>query len=149
MSDGSDGSAPLVSVLAVVGTGLIGGSFAAALRRVGQAGRVPPSGLRSYLGVRGGAAVPPVLGSRSRDTLAGLGPAPLADGEEVVYSWIEWPSKQARDDGWAKVMADPRMQPTEEHKSVFDGQRMFWGGFEVIVDSSAGVGTEAAEREPA
>ena len=40
MSDGSDGSAPLVSVLAVVGTGLIGGSFAAALRRVGQAGRV-------------------------------------------------------------------------------------------------------------
>lgn len=44
---------------------------------------VPPSGLRSYLGVRGGAAVPPVLGSRSRDTLAGLGPAPLADGDEV------------------------------------------------------------------
>ena len=58
------------------------------------------------------------------------------DGENVVYSFIEWPSKQARDDGWAKVMADPRMQPTEEHKSVFDGQRMFWGGFEPIVDSA-------------
>lgn len=31
---------PLVPVLAVVGTGLIGGSFAAALKRVGQVGRV-------------------------------------------------------------------------------------------------------------
>ena len=31
----------------------------------------------------------------------------------------------------------------------FDGQRMFWGGFEVMVDSKAGIGIEAAEREPA
>ncbi|MGA0585254.1 MAG: prephenate dehydrogenase/arogenate dehydrogenase family protein, partial [Castellaniella sp.] len=36
----SEPGSPLVQVLAVVGTGLIGGSFAAALRRVGQAGRV-------------------------------------------------------------------------------------------------------------
>ncbi|KII00298.1 allophanate hydrolase [Streptomonospora alba] len=34
----------------------------------------PPSGLRSYVAVRGGLEVPPVLGSRSTDTLAGLGP---------------------------------------------------------------------------
>lgn len=38
--EGAAWGAPLVPVLAVVGTGLIGGSFAAALRRVGQAGRV-------------------------------------------------------------------------------------------------------------
>ncbi len=44
---------------------------------------VPPSGLRSYLAVRGGVAVPPVLGSRSRDVLAGLGPAPLSTGTEL------------------------------------------------------------------
>lgn len=37
----------------------------------------PDSGLRSYLAVRGGIAVPPVLGSRSTDLLAGLGPDPL------------------------------------------------------------------------
>lgn len=37
----------------------------------------PPSGLRSYLAVRGGIDVAPLLGSRSRDTLAGLGPAPV------------------------------------------------------------------------
>jgi biotin-dependent carboxylase-like uncharacterized protein len=34
----------------------------------------PARGLRSYLAVRGGVDVPPVLGSRSTDTLAGLGP---------------------------------------------------------------------------
>ena len=44
---------------------------------------VPPVGLRSYLAVRGGIAVPPVLGSRSTDTLSGLGPAPLRAGDEL------------------------------------------------------------------
>ncbi|MEU4692128.1 biotin-dependent carboxyltransferase family protein [Actinoplanes sp. NPDC023714] len=37
-------------------------------------------GVRSYLAVAGGIAVDPVLGSRSTDTLAGLGPERLADG---------------------------------------------------------------------
>ena len=37
----------------------------------------PSVGLRSYLSVRGGIAVAPVLGSRSTDTLSGLGPPPL------------------------------------------------------------------------
>jgi biotin-dependent carboxylase-like uncharacterized protein len=40
----------------------------------------PQLGLRSYLAVRGGIAVPAVLGSRSTDTLAGLGPEPLRAG---------------------------------------------------------------------
>lgn len=39
------------------------------------------AGVRTYLAIRGGLDVPPVLGSRSRDTLAGLGPAPLAAGD--------------------------------------------------------------------
>lgn len=41
----------------------------------------PPAGLRSYLAVRGGIEVPAVLGSRSTDTLAGLGPDPLKPGD--------------------------------------------------------------------
>ena len=41
----------------------------------------PPVGLRSYLAVRGGIDVPQVLGSRSTDTLSGLGPAPLRAGD--------------------------------------------------------------------
>jgi KipI family sensor histidine kinase inhibitor len=43
----------------------------------------PRTGVRSYLAVRGGLAVPPVLGSRSRDTLSGLGPAPLRAGDRL------------------------------------------------------------------
>ena len=43
----------------------------------------PSAGLRSYVAVRGGVAVPPVLGSRSTDTLSGLGPAPLQRGDEL------------------------------------------------------------------
>ena len=44
---------------------------------------LPPVGLRSYLGVRGGIDVPPVLGSRSTDLLSGLGPARLAVGDRL------------------------------------------------------------------
>lgn len=39
------------------------------------------AGVRTYLAVSGGVDVPPVLGSRSTDTLSGLGPAPLRDGD--------------------------------------------------------------------
>ncbi|MBH1936987.1 biotin-dependent carboxyltransferase family protein [Streptomyces sp. AV19] len=38
------------------------------------------AGLRGYVAFAGGVDVPPVLGSRSRDLLSGLGPEPLADG---------------------------------------------------------------------
>ncbi len=54
--------------------------FAAAAGSVVRLG-VPSSGLRSYLAVRGGVDAPRVLGSRSRDVLAGLGPAPVAVGD--------------------------------------------------------------------
>ena len=54
------------------------------------------------------------------------------EGETVVYSWVEWPDKATRDEGWKKVMEDERMKP--EGDMPFDGQRMFWGGFEPILD---------------
>jgi biotin-dependent carboxylase-like uncharacterized protein len=41
-------------------------------------------GLRGYLAVRGGWDVPAVLGSRSHDTLSGLGPAPLQPGATLA-----------------------------------------------------------------
>ncbi len=44
----------------------------------------PVAGVRSYLGVRGGIEAPLVLGSRSRDTLSGLGPPPLAAGDVLA-----------------------------------------------------------------
>jgi biotin-dependent carboxylase-like uncharacterized protein len=43
----------------------------------------PRDGLRTYLGVRGGIDVEPVLGSRATDTLSGLGPARLAAGDRL------------------------------------------------------------------
>ncbi|TDC79089.1 biotin-dependent carboxyltransferase family protein [Streptomyces hainanensis] len=43
----------------------------------------PTSGLRSYLAVRGGIDVPPVLGSRATDLLSGLGPEPLRAGDRL------------------------------------------------------------------
>ncbi|HEY0165821.1 MAG TPA: biotin-dependent carboxyltransferase family protein [Jatrophihabitans sp.] len=43
----------------------------------------PATGLRSYLAIRGGLAVAPVLGSRATDTLSGLGPAVLAAGRRL------------------------------------------------------------------
>ena len=51
-----------------------------------RAGRVlrlgpPPTGLRTYVALRGGIDVPPVLGSRSTDVLSGLGPPVAQPGD--------------------------------------------------------------------
>jgi uncharacterized protein YbaA (DUF1428 family) len=54
-------------------------------------------------------------------------------GETVVFSWITWPSKEARNAGMKKVMADPRLSP-QSNPMPFDGQRMINGGFAMIVD---------------
>src|SRR5918995_4130791 len=45
---------------------------------------LPAGGLRSYVAVRGGVDAPPILGSRSHDTLAALGPAPLGVGDSLL-----------------------------------------------------------------
>lgn len=44
----------------------------------------PPEGTRSYLALRGGFAVNPVLGSASTDTLAKIGPAPIVAGDVLA-----------------------------------------------------------------
>lgn len=50
------------------------------------------------------------------------------EDEVVVFSWVEWPSKEVRDAGWEKLMADPEMQPGN-NPMPFDGKRMIYGGF--------------------
>ena len=56
------------------------------------------------------------------------------EGENVVFSWITWPSKEARDAGNAKAMADERMHMGGEAAMPFDGKRMIFAGFETIVE---------------
>ncbi|HKU88205.1 MAG TPA: DUF1428 domain-containing protein [Steroidobacteraceae bacterium] len=51
--------------------------------------------------------------------------------ETVVFSWIEWPSKEARDKGWDAAQKDPRMK---ELQMPFDGQRLVYGGFSTLID---------------
>lgn len=53
--------------------------------------------------------------------------------ETVVFSWIVWPSRAARDAGMAKVMADPRLKP-DANPMPFDGKRLIYGGFQVMLD---------------
>jgi uncharacterized protein YbaA (DUF1428 family) len=55
-------------------------------------------------------------------------------GETVVFSWITWPSRAARDEAWKKLMADPRMQPGAM-PMPFDGKRLIYGGFEVLLEA--------------
>ena len=59
------------------------------------------------------------------------------DDEVVVFSWIVWPSKEVRDAGNKAFMQDPIMQnmESEGHQPPFDGKRMIFGGFEVILEA--------------
>ncbi len=54
------------------------------------------------------------------------------DDETVVFSWIVWPSRVARDEGTKNVMADPRMKRPDV--DLFDARRMIYGGFEMLVE---------------
>lgn len=55
--------------------------------------------------------------------------------ETIVFAFIEWPSKAVNDEAWEKLMKDERMQPSKD--APFDGRRLFWGGFDVIVDTAS------------
>lgn len=56
--------------------------------------------------------------------------------EAVVFSWIEWPSKEVRDAAMARMMSgelnDSRVDPVQ-NPMPFDGKRMIFGGFVPVV----------------
>lgn len=58
------------------------------------------------------------------------------DDETVVFSWIEWPSKEARDKGNDAVAADPRTVQAPDELNLMDPKRMIYGGFVPIVDET-------------
>ncbi|NND82315.1 MAG: DUF1428 domain-containing protein [Gammaproteobacteria bacterium] len=55
------------------------------------------------------------------------------EGEAIVFSWVIWPSKEARDAGWQSAMEDPRMQ-SDQNPMPFDGKRLIYGGFNMVVE---------------
>lgn len=59
----------------------------------------------------------------------------LKRGETVVFSWIVYKSRAQRDRVNKKVMADPRLAAMMNPKTLpFDGKRMFYGGFKVLLE---------------
>jgi uncharacterized protein YbaA (DUF1428 family) len=54
------------------------------------------------------------------------------EDEIVVFSWITYESRAARDEINRKVMADPRFEGMKE--MPFDGKRMIFGGFESFIN---------------
>ena len=55
--------------------------------------------------------------------------------ETVVFSWITWPDRAARDRGNKAMMEDPAMNDMSD--MPFDGKRMIYGGFAPIFQSEA------------
>jgi len=60
----------------------------------------------------------------------------LKPGETVVFAYVVYKSRAHRDRVNAKVIKDPRLANMMDPKAMpFDGKRMFWGGFKVLVDA--------------
>jgi uncharacterized protein YbaA (DUF1428 family) len=54
--------------------------------------------------------------------------------ESIVFAWITWPDRATRDAGMRRVFDDPRLAGPKAHMP-FDGTRMIFGGFEVLVEA--------------
>ena len=59
----------------------------------------------------------------------------LKPSETVFFSWIVYKSRKHRDQINAKVMKDKRLAGMGMKDMPFDGKRMIFGGFKVMVDA--------------
>ena len=75
----------------------------------------------------------------------------LREGEVIALAWVVYRNKADRDRISQAVMEDPQLKETmDPSKMPFDGKRMFWGGFDKIVDTaSAQLASQAPARQPA
>ena len=55
-------------------------------------------------------------------------------GEKIVFAFITWPSKTVRDAAYETSMSDPEME-NDPSKFAWDGKRMIYGGFEVLLSA--------------
>ncbi|MET0508173.1 MAG: DUF1428 domain-containing protein [Burkholderiaceae bacterium] len=54
--------------------------------------------------------------------------------EAIVFSFVEWPSRELCDAGQEKMMNDERIGPPDGMTMPFDGKRMIWGGFRPVYE---------------
>lgn len=99
----------------------------------------PPSGLRTYVGLRGGIEVAPVLGSRSTDLLSGLGPPVVSAGDVLPVGTAREPMPDAD----LAPLADP--SGDEVTVRVLPGPRRDWFGDEAWAALTARSWTVTAE----
>src|SRR4026208_2363300 len=60
----------------------------------------------------------------------------MKKNETVVFSWIVYPSRAARDKCIARVMKEQRLAAMmDPRKMPFDAKRMIYGGFKTIVEA--------------
>ncbi len=99
----------------------------------------PERGVRSYLAIRGGVDVPAVLGSRSRDTLAGIGPEPLAAGTVLPIGRESGPSPTVDLAPQAQYADEPVLRmilgPREDWFTAESVTGLWAGAYEVSADS--------------
>lgn len=70
-----------------------------------------------------------VEGTRSFADMAGA-----AESETVIFAWVVFESREARDAANEKIMTDPRLaEMMDPENPIFDGRRMAHGGFKVLV----------------
>lgn len=56
------------------------------------------------------------------------------EDETIMFSWVIWADKAAREAGNAKVYEDMVAAGTDKTEMPFDGKRMIYGGFEALVE---------------
>ncbi|GGL26375.1 biotin-dependent carboxyltransferase family protein [Nocardia jinanensis] len=95
------------------------------------------SGLRSYIGVRGGVDVAPVLGSRSHDTLSGIGPPPLREGESLPIGPQprDWPNIDQAPQPGPPGTLEIRALPGPRDDWFTDPDALFTGHWTVSADT--------------
>ncbi|MFC4243437.1 biotin-dependent carboxyltransferase family protein [Gryllotalpicola reticulitermitis] len=119
----------------------------------------PAAGLRSYVAIHGGIAVEPVLGSRSYDSLADLGPAPLEPGRELpvgehaegwplvdAVAWPDW-TMPAGAGAPRTVVLDAIRGPRDDWFEPSSLSRLDGGAFEVTNDVDR-VGVRLSSGQP-
>lgn len=102
---------------------------------------MPAAGLRTYLSVRGGLGVDPVLGSRASDTMSGLGPAPLRPGDVLPVG------PGPRD--WPRLDVAPVAVPTGEPAvlAVTPGPRHDWFADASALETTGWTVSERSDRK--